>query len=183
MDLPSGIKPAQMLLKELRAWLIGVLSLKGDQAFAAWGFCVTVLIFANLDILYLGQTPEWVRAIVAAAGLGGFFIWMVRLWQRGIAIWHQHQARRRMLKELDEISNEEKKLLGQLLKAGAKVAPLDWKDSVAGALVARGLLQRDVDNMHPRMHWPHVIPDPVWNEMKRRRDEFITAAEQARRRR
>ena len=177
MDLPSGIKPTQMLLKELRAWLNEVLSLRGDQAFAAWSFCVTILTFAHFNILYLGQTPHWARAIIAAAGLGAFCIWLVRLSRRGTAIWGERQAERRMTKELDEISNEEKKLLGRMLKAEAKVAPLNWKDSVAGALVARGLLIRDVENMHPRMHWPHVVPDPIWKELKRRRGEFIAALE------
>ena len=75
MDLPSAIKQTQMLLKELRAWLGRILRLNGDQAFAAWSFCVAILIFADFNVLYLGQTPHWARAIIAAAGLGAFFIW------------------------------------------------------------------------------------------------------------
>ncbi len=59
-------------------WL-KALDIKGHQSAAICLACVTILILARFDLLYLGTFPLVARGVLAAAGIVAFFLWLAKL--------------------------------------------------------------------------------------------------------
>jgi hypothetical protein len=77
-----------------------------------------------------------------------------------------------VLDELDRLRNDEKRALAMMLRDGYTTVPSDVTDRVAGSLVARGLLNRAAGT-YDQLEWPHRIPNFVWKEMQRRKENIL----------
>lgn len=159
-------------------WL-KVLDLKGSTAFFLAFGCGLVYFFAQNELFYLNLLPGWAIAIFVAIGILSFLLFLARLWElfiRNFNSWRfSRTAKQKTLEHLDTIDEKEKLYLGTLVRENMRSFNTKLSDPTAHSLAEKGLVER-ATGAGSRLEWPHIVPDYVWQELQKRKDEFLNYA-------
>jgi hypothetical protein len=147
-------------------WL-RALDLRASNAAAVSLACWAVLGLAQVDFLYLGVLPTWVRAVFVIIALLATMLWFGRIWDLGRGRFVARRCRRAVLAQLDMLSTSEANLLRSQLEENEQTFNAAMDCPVVVGLRRKGLLVRPTGLGNP-FEFPHMIPDFVWAEMQLR---------------
>lgn len=159
-------------------WL-KALDLKGSTAlFLALGFG-TIYLLAQYGLFSLDQLPGWLIAIFVTVGIVSFFIFLSRLWEsitKQISKWIAKRKREKAtIEHFDTLNEKEKAYLGTLLRDNTRSFNTHAVEGTAHSLMAKGIIYR-AEGMGDIIEWPYLVPKFVWDELQKRKDEFIEFA-------
>lgn len=176
-------------------WL-KVLEIKGSTAAAVAVACIMILVMADAGWFFLDTLPEWAKAVVAVVAFlaialtgGNVLQWFIdessktrERRDKG----KEEQAKQRKRKEererlrqtilgyLDTLSDSERDILSYHVQKNQQSFTTDMTGERIGTLKQKGLVEM-ASGIHREMSWPFTIPNFVWEELQRRKDEFNTA--------
>jgi len=165
-------------------WL-KALDVKGSVAGAIAVACLAVLFISDLNWFYLGALSNWVKAVFAIVAVLALSLLGGNLAQWGIDEYKRARQRRQkerlraehrqqVLRYLDTLSNIEREILSYLVQTNRQSFTTDMAGDLIGTLKQKGLIEMG-SGVHSALNWPFIVPNFVWEELKRRQDEFNTA--------
>lgn len=160
----------------MSAWIdwLKVIQLKPRFLFGFWflGGLILFLPVGIAETLGIQEVRIGLRSWIGLATLAAFAFWLVQLYP----VYQQYRARRKyreqVIRALASLSPEEWVMLGYCLDQNQQTITPSIVDSVAGALLARGLLERP-GGVGNQLAWPHTIPDFLWDHLQSHRNEFL----------
>ena len=158
-------------------WL-KLLDLPGHISLALSVACWLTLFLAETDVLRLGIIPAWMRAGIGVLGILSTCLFVATIGD--FMIKNRIQIKRRQTHEqmviarLDTLSNSEREVLSYLIQANQQSFSAELAGDRVATLVQKGLVIRG-SGVHSYIDWPFMIPNFVWVELQRRKDEFNTA--------
>ena len=130
-----------------------------------------IYVCAEIGVFHLGLIPNGWRAFLVAGAIifGALALTSIIQW---ITVLIQTLIRRKnVLSHLDSLSKPETELLAYCLIQNQKSCTAVLERTVT--LKDKGLI-RYITGTHDLLKWPFTIPDFVWRELQKRRDEFDT---------
>lgn len=76
------------------------------------------------------------------------------------------------MKWLDTLSEEEHKHLCKCVEENSRTLYTTVNDAAAVSLCEKGLLYQG--NLGSQMHYPFIIPDQVWNQLKKHQEKYFS---------
>lgn len=165
-------------------WL-KVLEIRGSTAAAVAVACILILVMAEFGWFFLDTLPAWLKASVAAVAI----IALV-LAGKNIVQWftdefskkkeyrrkEKTQARnqQKILGYLDTLNAREHKILSYLVQKKQQSFTADISEAPIATLRQKKLVEMG-EGANEILNWPFMIPNFVWEELQKRRDEFNTA--------
>lgn len=176
-------------------WL-KALEIRGSTAAAVAAASILVFVMAEAGWFHLDTLPAWLKAIIAAVAVlalalvgGNVAQWFIdesskkkerrREEEEHRAEQHkkeeaQAQYRRQALGYLDTLSGLEREIFSYLVQKTQQSFTTDMSGTRIGTLLQKGLVEMG-SGVHGALDWPFTIPNFVWEELQRRKDEFNTA--------
>lgn len=176
-------------------WL-RVLDVKGSTALAVAVSSATIIVFAEKEILYLGEIPNYLRAVIVIVGILASLIFLAKVWDYFFAQKNEEKLAKRkkieqeeelerkkierqdfearVLTYLDTLSYDEKEILSYLILSNQQSFTADMASSKLATLKQKHLVAMG-SGVHSQLDWPYTIPDFVWAELQRRKDDFSFA--------
>ncbi len=152
-----------------------LLSLSGKVAIGLALSLILIFVLAHLQFPYFVLLPDWARAAVLIVAVLLFGSGVGRLSEEG---WRpfagfkkrteEKKRKQRILGHLDSLGPKESEYVEYLVSNNQKSFTCLHSDGTANMLVAKGLLKRGSGSV---LDLPHTVPDFVWAELKRRKEE------------
>jgi hypothetical protein len=165
--LAIALAGAAILCAPIRVGEVDLVQIRRD--WGGWILAATIL-FGLLVLAKLGQ-----RAGVSIA----------RVWQRGAVRRARKEAEAETLAHLDTLSQEEWEILSECVSRGQRTyitSPM--APGVFGAvcaLASKGLVESNLGpGVYAATALPYTIPPFVWDELQRRRENFLPVAKRRR---
>jgi hypothetical protein len=170
-DLDVTFSPMQFLPDS--GWL-RMFELKASTGVAAFIACCATLTLAQLDLLHLGALPVAIRTLLVAVALFATVLCSARAWDVLSERWRVRTRRRKAL-HLDDLGTEELEILADCLTRQEQSFNRLLDDTTATSLRHKALATLPTCSGNIMNH-PHIIPDFVWGELRRRSQEIMSAA-------
>ena len=161
-------------------WLEGVLKaiqLKPRHLLAVALLCLLPIVLPHSWRDGLGIEPIVApyRGWIAMVGIAAMCFGIVQFIPAIKARWGQRRIRKIAFRALGALSREERLLLAYCVCRGRRTVLLHLAEAPANVAVGLGhkSLMVMAGGRHNVLAWPHTIPDIVWEELQRRRDEFV----------
>lgn len=135
-----------------------------------------ILVLRGYGVADLTSLPNWIFGVGWLLLVYSGVVLAIRIGQssgrclQGVRA--KQQRRRRINQDLDTLSQEEREVIKYLLSNNQRSITGRIIAGHFAPLVQKGLLIRAVGT-YSILDWPHTVPDDVWEELKRRRGEFV----------
>jgi hypothetical protein len=160
----------------MSAWIdwLKVIQLQPRFLFGFWflGGLILFLPIGIAETLGIQEARIGLRSWIGFGTLAAFAFWLVQLYPEYQKYRAARMYRKQVIRALSALCPEEWVMLGYCLDQNQQTITPSIADSVAGALLARGLLERPT-GVGTLLAWPHTIPDFVWDYLKAHRDDFL----------
>ena len=167
MSWPDWAKPDALLkLFEHRLLLFAVFVL---------GAILLFLPGSAASYFRIADFRETHRTAISLIGGGALVLWLVQLWPLTVGLVQlkirRRKARSQTLRNLNTLSRDELFVLAFCLDRNQRSVTLYPYGQRATALVQKGLLVPA--RYGTALEFAHTIPDYVWDELQRRKDEIL----------
>jgi len=159
---------------------IDLLKASGWQAAMIAAAC-GVLLYLSAAGIIPGMDPGWILLVWAvmltASGLAvaALLAWLQRVSRSSWERWQHYRAKKQrdwINQNLDTLGAGEREVLSYMVERNQRSLAGRLAYGGFGTLVQKGLLIRGAGQFNI-MEWPHTVPEDVWDELVRRRDEFV----------
>lgn len=153
-----------------------VLFLDPFQAFAVAACAIVVILLHHYRVSFFASLPEWLLGIVGLLGIYGLFLFLSKALHRCSQLvtgwWRRRRSRKSILLHLETLAPHEREILAYLVTRKERSFTAHADGQRASTLVAKGLVAPAERDIFFQMDRPFVVPDFVWRELMKRKDQF-----------
>ena len=162
------------------------LDIRGRSAATVCLAAVALYVMADREIFHLQDLPAWTRGVYVVVAIAALAISASKFWDWSdaqLSTRRKERAEKKALEDqraevigfLESISDTEREILSYLVQKNQQSFVCSEESAVVATLVHKHLVVAAKDGPFDMDAWPHMVPNHVWQELQRRKDEFNTA--------
>ncbi len=140
--------------------------------------CSIIVAGDYYDLPYLGSTPDWVVSIAVVVGVFSISVLIANIAYLPVVVWvaikrriEAKKFRKVVTTEVENASQEEKRVLAYLVTAGRKAFQAEINNPMLAPLVSKGFLIK-LPGTHSMLAWPYIVQDDVWKHLVANQDRY-----------